>query len=143
MKVVNLTAFRAANGITQRQIADYLGVTSPFVTRIEGGHCKMPNDKLEMLIDNDRGWDTSMLVEEIESSVPAMSATASGRGVASINIASGYKKQNADMSEALYKKDIERLTDQINMYKMQIEILKSQIADKDNTIELLKSLINK
>ena len=52
----DLKEFRKHNGLTQAVVAEYLGVSEPFVSRVESGKDPMPEDKLDKLIKNDRGW---------------------------------------------------------------------------------------
>lgn len=52
----DLKEFRRTNGLTQAVVADYLGVSEPFISRVESGKDPLPDDKLEKLINNDRGW---------------------------------------------------------------------------------------
>ena len=127
MKVVDLRGFRKANSLTQGQVAKYFNVTAPFVTSIETGKHKLPADKLEMLLNNDQGWDTSMLLVEQDASI---SATATGRSSANVSIGS------SDVSSAVYAKEAEMLREQISL-------LKAQLAEKDKMIDFLKTLIQK
>ena len=53
----DLKEFRRANGITQAELARYLDVSEPFISQVETGKAKLPQDKLEMLLNNDMGWD--------------------------------------------------------------------------------------
>lgn len=59
--MIDLKAFRKANGLTQADVAQYLSVSAPFITRVETGANKLPEDKLQKLINNDMGWDTTSL----------------------------------------------------------------------------------
>lgn len=59
-----LRQFRKINGLTQDNLGDYLGIKKSFLSRIEGGKEKMPADKFRKLLNNDKGWDTSMLIED-------------------------------------------------------------------------------
>lgn len=62
--MVELKRFREANKLTQAEVAEYLGVSSPFITNVEKGNNKLPQDKLTNLLHNPHGWDTSMLMEK-------------------------------------------------------------------------------
>lgn len=59
---MDLTQFRKDNGLRQQDIADYLGVRVSFITNIECGRCKLPEDRRLSLIDNDRGWKVDALL---------------------------------------------------------------------------------
>lgn len=59
--MVEMLLFRKANGLTQTDVGNYLGGCSKsFISAIEGGKSSLPDDKLALLINNDKGWDTSM-----------------------------------------------------------------------------------
>ncbi len=62
--MIDLKAFRKANNLTQASVAKYLGVSEPFISQIEKGKNKLPNDKLEMLMQNNEGWNVIMLRED-------------------------------------------------------------------------------
>lgn len=73
--MVDLKTFRKVNGLTQMNVAAFLGVSAPFITKVERGDNKLPPDKLHKLLNNDCGWDTSMLAEDdTEADEPATSA---------------------------------------------------------------------
>ena len=54
--MIDLKEFRKSNGLTQAVVAEYLGVSEPFISRVESGRDPLPEDKLDKLIKNDRGW---------------------------------------------------------------------------------------
>ena len=60
---VNLKAFRVANELSQKEVAEYLGVASAFISTIERGLSKLPGDKIVRLLDNDREWETAPLLQ--------------------------------------------------------------------------------
>ena len=53
---LNLRLFRKANGLTQDAVAEYLGVSKPFISQVENGKASLPEDKMAKLIGNDIGW---------------------------------------------------------------------------------------
>lgn len=54
--MIDLKEFRKSNGLTQAMVAEYLGVSEPFISRVESGRDPLPEDKLDKLIKNNRGW---------------------------------------------------------------------------------------
>lgn len=58
--LINLAAFRKKNRITQQQVADFIGTSKVFVSSIEKGSCRLPDQKLNHLYF-DSGWDPSDL----------------------------------------------------------------------------------
>ena len=61
-KTPNLRAFRKFNGLTQEEVADFLGTKKAFISQIENGRVSLPEDKLYRLLQNDRGWDVALLI---------------------------------------------------------------------------------
>ena len=59
--MVDLKGFRKDNGLTQAEIASFLGVSEPFISRIESGKDLLPEDKLERLRNNEQGWAITKL----------------------------------------------------------------------------------
>ena len=62
--MVDLKAFRRANKLTQADVAKFLSVSAPFITRVERGLNKLPEDKLLKLMNNDEGWNVSVLIKD-------------------------------------------------------------------------------
>lgn len=58
-----LTVFRRLNGLTQTELGDFLGVSKSFVSQIENGRVDLPFEHRQRLLENDRGWDITPLVE--------------------------------------------------------------------------------
>lgn len=64
IRFVNLKAFRLANELSQKEIADYLEVSIAFISSIERGLSKLPVEKLVRLLDNDKDWETAPLLDQ-------------------------------------------------------------------------------
>lgn len=62
--MVDLKEFRESNGLLQKELAAYLGVSVAFISAIEKGQSKLPGEKLVKLLDNDKGWNTDSLVAQ-------------------------------------------------------------------------------
>lgn len=60
--LVNLTAFRQRNGLLQKDIAEYLGVTRSYVSMVEKGSSKFSRENLDKLYDNPYHWNVDDLV---------------------------------------------------------------------------------
>ena len=61
-----IRAFRKANSLTQDELGEYLGMKKSFISKIENGKEKLPMQKFQKLINNDRGWDVSMLAQAVQ-----------------------------------------------------------------------------
>lgn len=64
VKLVNMRAFRAMNEISQKEVAEYLEVSIAFISAVERGQAKLPAEKLVRLLENDRDWETSSLIDQ-------------------------------------------------------------------------------
>ena len=64
IRAVNLKAFRMTNELSQKEVAEFLEVSIAFISSIERGQAKLPLEKLAKLLDNDRDWETSCLLEQ-------------------------------------------------------------------------------
>ena len=58
---MDVKKFRRDNSLGQGELARYLGVGQSFISQIEHGSKKMPQEYLQKLLTNDRGWDTTAL----------------------------------------------------------------------------------
>ena len=56
-----LRNFRKINHLTQDQLGDYLGIKKSFISRVENGQVALPSEKFKKLLNNDMGWDVSVL----------------------------------------------------------------------------------
>lgn len=68
-KKFNLRLFRKANGLTQLDVAEYLGVSKQFITQVETGRSLLPTDKLKKILDNP-AWslkEYNRLVDNLDS----------------------------------------------------------------------------
>ena len=61
--------FRKANKLTQEEVGRYLGVGKTFICNVEKGLSKLPKVHLESLLNNDRGWDVSLITEQQQNLV--------------------------------------------------------------------------
>lgn len=62
--MTTLKTFRAVNGLTQKKLAEYLGIGDSFVSRIESGEVGLPKEHFIKILQNEQGWDVSMLQED-------------------------------------------------------------------------------
>lgn len=47
---IYLYEFRKSERITQTELAEFLGTSRSFLSLVESGHCKMPEDKIDMIM---------------------------------------------------------------------------------------------
>ena len=62
--LIDLTAFRQANGLLQQDVAEYLGVSRGYVSMVEKGASKLSHSNLDKLFEAkaSKQWDLSDLV---------------------------------------------------------------------------------
>lgn len=62
METIDIKAFRKANNISQKQLANYLNVTQGLVSQWEAGKYKVPMSCIDQLIKNKEGWNMTPLL---------------------------------------------------------------------------------
>lgn len=58
--MTRIKEFLAANRLRQVDVAEYLGVSRAYMSQVVSGWARLAPDKLLQLIENNKGWDTSM-----------------------------------------------------------------------------------
>lgn len=126
--MIDLKGFRKANKITQMQLADYLGVNHSFIGNIECGRSLLPKEKMDMILTNTMGWDTSSLL--VDNDAPMVSARVTGNGTAKVSINNSRTTTTTTDSSELamakaqidaLKKEIESLTTQLGKVELEKE----------------------
>lgn len=146
--MIDLKAFRKANNLTQASVAKYLGVSEPFISQIEKGKNKLPSDKLEMLMQNNEGWNVIMLMndEHMIGATRVADLFADPRKhtvswysgpIETVNL--GPRKSSDIKLDKLYDENV-RLKKQIEDLRTQIDQLKKQT---DEYWEMIKKLTDK
>jgi hypothetical protein len=64
MKNEKLAEFLHRNRLKSTDLVEFWGVTKGVVSQILNGTTKLPTKRLEELLNNPHGWDTSMLTED-------------------------------------------------------------------------------
>lgn len=60
---MEVRAFLKANGLKQRELAHYLGVTEAAISNVVKGKSDFAEENLIKILNNPHGWDVSMLQE--------------------------------------------------------------------------------
>lgn len=60
--LVNLTAFRQRNGILQKDLADFLGVSRGYISMVESGKSSLSRDNIDKIYNNPNHWIVDDLV---------------------------------------------------------------------------------
>lgn len=88
---MEVRAFLKANGLKQRDLAYYLGVTEAAISNVVKGKSDFSNENLIKILNNPHNWNTSMLIE-VESETPAPSQGGQDSAVVEL-----LKEQNAEL----------------------------------------------
>ena len=121
LKLINMKAFRVSNDLSQKEVAEYLDVSIAFISAVERGQAKLPAEKLARLLENDREWETSSLIDSPDraSRVHNDYRTMSGIGQnfegdfnAPVHNYNGYseKEFEKELRSRLEKKDLQIAT---------------------------------
>lgn len=108
--MADLKKFRQNNGLTQKEVADYLEVSISFLSQIECGKRDVPPEKLSKLLNNPTGWDTAALKDDTK-------------------VGAGEKKQTNDFYKALMESMAQTTKCQEQMDRL-IAILEKTICNK-------------
>ena len=65
-----ISEFLQANGLRQVDLVKYLELSKPYISQVVNGTAKLSPEKLGKLINNDRGWDVSMLSSVQSGAIP-------------------------------------------------------------------------
>ena len=115
--MIDIKQFRKRNKLKQEELAEYLGVTRAFISMVETGASKLPTEKLNLLVSNPHGWDTSMLING--------SIYAGNNNAGNVNVQIGQNRASGDahapgdssMKIAVLAKENEMLREQIEFLK--------------------------
>lgn len=129
--MIDIKQFRKRNKLKQEELAEYLGVTRAFISMVETGASKLPTEKLNLLVSNPHGWDTSMLING--------SIYAGNNNAGDVNVQIGQNRASGDARSSGDPDIASRLA----VLEKENEMLRERIKDKDDQLAFLKTLINK
>lgn len=98
---------------------------------VETGASKLPAEKLNLLVSNPHGWDTSMLING--------SIYAGNNNVGDVNVQIGQNRASGDVRSSGDPNIASRLA----VLEKENEMLRERLKDKDDQLAFLKTLINK
>ena len=125
-KIMDLKKFRQCNKLTQTELGEYLGIKKSFVSLIETGRVKISEEKFNKLLNNTKGWDTSMLING--------GIYAGNNNGGNVNVQVGQNKiesRNGADNSAM----------QIAVLEKENEMLREQLKDKEAQIDFLRALV--
>lgn len=128
---MDLKQFRQCNKLTQTELGEYLGIKKSFVSLVENGKVKLSEEKFNKLLNNTKGWDTSMLING--------SIYAGNNNVGDVNVQIGQNRASGDARSSGDPDIASRLA----VLEKENEMLRERLKDKDDQLAFLKTLINK
>ncbi|MCQ2065850.1 MAG: helix-turn-helix domain-containing protein [Bacteroidaceae bacterium] len=130
----DLKAFRKRNRISQVELANYLGISNGFISQVELGKSKLPDDKLEKLRHNDCGW-----VIDDDMMTTARTVIDNNSGV----IINGDNKNSSIDNRHFYSDSPDVLRAQIDLLDIRIKEKDAQIKEKDAQINRLLEILGR
>lgn len=140
MQILDLKKFRSDKNLTQKDIADLLGVTQVFISRVEKGEKQIPQEKM-VILQSKYGYITDYLTEEKEAiSIPDATpkdllfagADAFSRQI----IQMMNEKLIAPYSLLIEKdKEIAKLNQEIGKLKAQLEASKKMDVQEESAVK--------
>ena len=136
---IDFQDFIKANKITQKAVAEYLNVSTAFISQVMKGKCDLPEEKVNMLRESQ--WDTSVFDRNTGVIIQ------SGRDVTGNNIDNRHfysdspdvlKKQIEDLERTIAER--ERL---LGEKEERIKEKDAQIKEKDAQIKTLLGILEK
>ena len=122
--MIDIKQFRKRNKLKQEELAEYLGVTRAFISMVETGASKLPTEKLNLLVSNPHGWDTSMLING--------SIYAGNNNAGDVNVQIGQNRASGDAhASGDPSTKIAVLEKENQMLREQIEFMKTLIKMKE------------
>lgn len=135
--MTQLKLFRQTNGLTQKELADYLGIGVSFISRVESGQVELPQKHLSKLLINNNGWETSSLTLKEQGSNINGSVIVGGNASHSTIDNRQYFSDSPDVLRA----QIDMLDERIKEKDAQIKEKDAQIKEKDAQIKQLLDII--
>lgn len=122
--MIDIKQFRKRNKLKQEELAEYLGVTRAFISMVETGASKLPTEKLNLLVSNPYGWDTSMLIDG--------GIYAGNNNAGDVNVQIGQNRASGDAhASGDSSTKIAVLEKENQMLREQIEFMKTLIKMKE------------
>lgn len=67
--MAGLRSFVFFNEISQKDLAEYLGVSKGYMSKLVSGSAKLKPEQLAKLLNNDKGWNTEFLIDDTWSRI--------------------------------------------------------------------------
>ena len=148
VKYVNMKGFRVMNDLSQKEVAEYLEVSIAFISAVERGQAKLPAEKLVRLLENDREWETSPLLEEADRGMRIHNDRRSiGNNIEGEFNAPVHNNNYHGFSDEEFENELKRRTElkdqQIASLEAEIESLRLQLDREISRNERLMGILEK
>lgn len=148
VKYVNMKGFRVMNDLSQKEVAEYLEVSIAFISAVERGQAKLPAEKLIRLLENDREWETSPLLEEADRGMRIHNDRRSiGNNIEGEFNAPVHNNNYNGFSDEEFENELKRRTElkdqQIASLEAEIESLRLQLDREISRNERLMGILEK
>ena len=148
VKYVNMKGFRVMNDLSQKEVAEYLEVSIAFISAVERGQAKLPAEKLVRLLENDRDWETTPLLEEADRGMRIHNDRRSiGNNIEGEFNAPVNNNNYNGFSDEEFEKELRRRTvlkdQQIASLETEIESLRLQLDREISRNERLMGILEK
>lgn len=120
--------FRKANKLTQEEVGRYLGVGKTFICNVEKGLSKLPKVHLESLLNNDRGWDVSLITEQQQNLVNLEFTEQSTDTPADVVVVSQQVLDEMTAQRQLTEQALALVQEQLEAKQETIEAVREQLA---------------
>ena len=127
MENQNIKEFIFRNNLKQVELAKYLDVTVPTMSKYVSGKYKLPYNQIKKLIDNPNGWDTSMLYPLIVPAEIISPAADNKTGIQDMEISKG----DNSTPDTVIKTEKE---DQVRV-EVKIALLEAKVKELENALE--------
>ena len=148
VKLVNMKGFRVMNELSQKDVAEYLEVSIAFISAVERGQAKLPAEKLVKLLENDRDWETSALLDHsdkgtrIHHDYRSISNNIEGEFNAPV-----HNNNYSGFSDEEFERELQRRTElkdqQIASLEAEVERLRMDLARERSINERFMAILEK
>lgn len=121
--MADLKGFRKANKLTQDVVAAYLGVSKTFICQIEKGVNRFPKEHLNTLLNNDKGWDITLLSEFTQELTSEQTDTS---------------EQPTEDVVVISTQVLEEMSAQRQLTEQALALVQEQLEAKQETIEAVR-----
>ena len=146
LRLVNMKAFREMNELSQKEVAEFLEVSIAFVSAVERGQAKLPAEKLVKLLENDRDWETSSLIDKPDGGIRihhdhrSISQNIEGEFNAPVHNYSGFSGEEFEKELA---RRTEFLQQEIRNLQGEVDRLRQALDHEQHTTARLLGILEK